>query len=199
MKATWNERYQNSTYQYGINPNEFLTEQLQGLHPGRILVPAAGEGRDMVYAAKLGWEAHGFDLSEQGEAKAIKLARDQQVNIHFKCMDAFKINYPLESFDVIALSFFHLPPDLRIALHQRCVTWLKPGGRIILEGFNKGQLGKSSGGPKQVDWLFSSQELAEDFKGLTVQINEEKDRLLDEGPLHQGLASTLQFVGVKEG
>ncbi|MFD3276090.1 class I SAM-dependent methyltransferase [Aquirufa echingensis] len=196
MKATWNERYQNSTYQYGINPNDFLSEQLQGLQPGRILVPAAGEGRDMVYAAKLGWEAHGFDLSEQGEAKAIKLARDQQVNIHFKCMDAFKINYPLESFDVIALSFFHLPPDLRKAFHQRCVTWLKPGGRIILEGFNKSQLGKTSGGPKQVDWLFSSQELAEDFKGLTVQINEEKDRLLDEGLLHQGIASVIQFTAI---
>lgn len=196
MKATWNERYQNSTYQYGINPNEFLTEQLQGLHPGRILVPAAGEGRDMVYAAKLGWEAHGFDLSEQGEAKAIKLARDQQVNIHFKCMDAFKINYPLESFDMIALSFFHLPPDLRKAFHQRCVTWLKPGGRIVLEGFNKNQLGKTSGGPKQVDWLFNSQELAEDFKGLNVQLNEEKDRLLDEGPLHQGIASVIQFTAI---
>jgi SAM-dependent methyltransferase len=196
MKATWNERYQNSTYQYGINPNDFLTEQLQGLQPGRILVPAAGEGRDMVYAAKLGWEAYGFDLSEPGEAKAIKLARDQQVNIHFKCTDAFKINYPLESFDVIALSFFHLPPDLRKAFHQRCVTWLKPGGRIILEGFNKSQLGKTSGGPKQVDWLFSSQELAEDFKGLTVQINEEKDRLLDEGPLHQGIASVIQFTAI---
>jgi SAM-dependent methyltransferase len=196
MKATWNERYQNSTYQYGINPNEFLTEQLQGLHPGRILVPAAGEGRDMVYAAKLGWEAHGFDLSEQGEAKAIKLARDQQVNIHFKCMDAFKINYPLESFDMIALSFFHLPPDLRKAFHQRCVTWLKPGGRIVLEGFNKNQLGKTSGGPKQVDWLFNSQELAEDFQGLTVQLNEEKDRLLDEGPLHQGIASVIQFTAI---
>ncbi len=196
MKATWNERYQNSTYQYGINPNDFLTEQLQGLQPGRILVPAAGEGRDMVYAGKLGWEAYGFDLSEQGEAKAIKLARDQQVNIHFKCTDAFKINYPLESFDVIALSFFHLPPDMRKAFHQRCVTWLKPGGRIILEGFNKSQLGKTSGGPKQVDWLFSSQELAEDFKGLTVQINEEKDRLLDEGPLHQGIASVIQFTAI---
>mgnify|MGYP000057623720 FL=1 len=196
MKATWNERYQNSTYQYGINPNEFLTEQLQGLQPGRILVPAAGEGRDMVYAAKLGWEAYGFDLSEQGEAKAIKLARDQQVNIHFKCIDAFKINYPLESFDVIALSFFHLPPDLRKAFHQRCVTWLKPGGRIILEGFNKNQLGKTSGGPKQVDWLFNSQELAEDFQGLTVQLNEEKDRLLDEGPLHQGIASVIQFTAI---
>ena len=196
MKATWNERYQNSTYQYGINPNDFLSEQLQCLQPGRILVPAAGEGRDMVYAAKLGWEAHGFDLSEQGEAKAIKLARDQQVNIHFKCMDAFKINYPLESFDMIALSFFHLPPDLRKAFHQRCVTWLKPRGRIVLEGFNKNQLGKTSGGPKQVDWLFNSQELAEDFKGLTVQINEEKDRLLDEGPLHQGIASVIQFTAI---
>jgi len=197
MKATWDERYRNSSYQYGINPNDFISDQLQHLPIGRILVPAAGEGRDLVYAAKLGWEAHGFDLSEQGEAKAIKLARKNQVNIHYTCMDAFKINYPLASFDVIALSFFHLPPALRESFHHRCVSWLKPGGRIILEGFNKAQLGKTSGGPQNQDWLFNSTELANDFKGLRILQNEEKERKLDEGPLHQGIASVIQLIAVK--
>ncbi len=198
MKATWDDRYRNSTYQYGINPNDFLFEHLSKLPQGRILVPAAGEGRDLVFAAKLGWEAHGFDLSEQGEAKAIKLARDEQVQIHFKCLDAFKINYPLESFDVIALTYFHLPSDLRKIFHQRCIKWLKPGGRIILEGFNKRQVGKTSGGPKNQEWLFNSNELAEDFQKLEILMSEEKDRNLDEGPLHQGLASVIQFIAVNK-
>jgi len=76
MKTTWDERYRNAEYQYGINPNEFIAEKLRLLKPGRILIPAAGEGRDLVFAASLGWEAHGFDLSDQGEAKALKLARE---------------------------------------------------------------------------------------------------------------------------
>jgi 2-polyprenyl-3-methyl-5-hydroxy-6-metoxy-1,4-benzoquinol methylase len=197
MKTTWDERYRNAEYQYGINPNEFIAEKLRPLKPGRILIPAAGEGRDLVFAASLGWEAHGFDLSDQGEAKALKLARERKVNIHYTCQDAFQINFPLESFDVIALSFFHLPPELRLKFHQKCMEWLKPGGYIILEGFSKNQLDKNSGGPKDPSWLFSKQELTSDFQGLHVLLNEEKERVLDEGPLHQGLAAVVQFHGQK--
>ena len=197
MKTTWDERYRNAEYQYGINPNEFIAEKLRPLKPGRILIPAAGEGRDLVFAASLGWEAHGFDLSDQGEAKALKLARERKVNIHYTCQDAFQINFPLESFDVIALSFFHLPLELRLKFHQKCMEWLKPGGYIILEGFSKNQLDKNSGGPKDPSWLFSKQELTSDFQGLHVLLNEEKERVLDEGPLHQGLAAVVQFHGQK--
>jgi 2-polyprenyl-3-methyl-5-hydroxy-6-metoxy-1,4-benzoquinol methylase len=197
MKTTWDERYRNAEYQYGINPNEFIAEKLSQLKPRRILIPAAGEGRDLVFAASLGWEAHGFDLSDQGEAKALKLARERKVNIHYTCQDAFQINFPLESFDVIALSYFHLPPELRLKFHQKCMEWLKPGGYIILEGFSKNQLDKNSGGPKDPSWLFSPQELTSDFQGLHVLLNEEKERVLDEGPLHQGLAAVVQFHGQK--
>jgi len=193
MKTTWDERYRNTEYQYGINPNEFISEKLSQLKPGRILIPAAGEGHDLVFAASLGWEAHGFDLSDQGEAKSLKLAREQKVNIHYTCQDAFKIDFPQESFDAIALSYFHLPSELRLIFHQKCISWLKPGGYIILEGFSKNQLGKNSGGPKNKDWLFSMQELRSDFQGLQILYNEEKERMLDEGPLHQGLASVVQF------
>ncbi len=197
MKTTWNERYRNAEYQYGINPNEFIAEKLSQLKPGRILIPAAGEGRDLVFAASLGWEAHGFDLSDQGESKALRLARERKVNIHYTCQDAFQINFPLESFDAIALSYFHLAPELRLKFHQKCMSWLKPGGHIILEGFSKNQLGKNSGGPKDQSWLFSPQELTSDFQGLHVLLNEEKERVLDEGPLHQGLAFVVQFYAQK--
>ena len=197
MKTTWDERYRNAEYQYGINPNEFIAEKLRQIKPGRILIPAAGEGRDLVFAANLGWEAHGFDLSDQGEAKALKLAQERKVNIHYTCQDAFQINFPLESFDVIALSYFHLPPELRLKFHHKCMSWLKPGGYIILEGFSKNQLGKNSGGPKDQSWLFSVQELSSDFQGLHVLFNEEKERILDEGPLHQGFANVVQFYGQK--
>lgn len=197
MKTTWDDRYQSSTYQYGVKPNDFIAEQIKTVKLGNILIPAAGEGRDLVYAASLGWEAHGFDLSQQGQAKAFRLANEKNTSIHYICNDAFLINYPIASFDVIALSFFHLPPELRATFHQKCISWLKQGGRIIIEGFNKNQLGKSSGGPKDENWLFNSQELSSDFQELTIVHNIEIDRMLDEGPLHQGIASVIQFVAMK--
>lgn len=197
MKAIWNERYQQENYQYGIKPNDFFAEELNKIKPGRILVPGAGEGRDAVYAAKLGWEVHAFDLSEQGEAKANRLASAEKVRIHYKVADAINVKFPLESFDVIALTFFHLPLEIRLPFYKQCISWLKPGGKIIMEGFNKRQLGLSSGGPKQLEWLFSSAEIVTEFPGLTIHKNEELQRNLDEGPLHQGKAEINQFIGQK--
>jgi SAM-dependent methyltransferase len=197
MKAMWNERYQQKEFQYGTNPNDFMASELAHLTPGRILFPGAGEGRDAVYAAKLGWETHAFDLSEQGQAKAIRLASEQKTRLHFNVADASLVKFPLDSFDVIALTYFHLPIEIRIPFYARCVSWLKPGGIILLEGFTKQQLGLSSGGPKNSEWLFSAKELENEFPGLKILLNEEKQLILDEGPLHQGEAKVVQFKAQK--
>lgn len=193
----WNQRYQQDIYQYGINPNEFMAEQIQKMPAGRILFPGAGEGRDAVFAAKLGWEVHAFDLSEQGQAKALKLASQEKTRIHFNVADASTIRFPLDSFDVIALTYFHLPLEIRLPFYTKCVSWLKPGGKILLEGFSKKQLGLSSGGPKNIDWLFTAKELETEFPSLKILLKEEKQRILDEGPLHQGLAEVIQFIAQK--
>ncbi len=79
----WNERYSSDEYIFGANPNEYFKSKIAELKPGRILVPAAGEGRDAVYVATLGWEVMSFDLSEIGKAKALKLAVLQNVNIDY--------------------------------------------------------------------------------------------------------------------
>jgi 2-polyprenyl-3-methyl-5-hydroxy-6-metoxy-1,4-benzoquinol methylase len=197
MKTMWNERYQQDIYQYGINPNDFMAKQIQQLPAGRILFPGAGEGRDAVFAAKLGWEVHAFDLSEQGQSKALKLASQEKTRIHFKVTDASLVKFPIASFDVIALTYFHLPIEIRLPFYANCVSWLKPGGKILIEGFSKKQLLLSSGGPKNINWLFSAKELETEFPGLKILTNEEKQRVLDEGPLHQGLAEVVQFIAQK--
>jgi SAM-dependent methyltransferase len=199
MKATWDARYQSTEYQYGINPNDFFAEQIANIPVGRILIPAAGEGRDAIYAAKLGWEVYAFDLSEQAEAKALKLAREQHVQLYYVCADALKIQFPLESFDVIMSTYFHTPPEIRPLVHAKFIKWLKPGGTLLLEGFNKRQLAYTSGGPKDANWLFDNDTLALDFKSLDIQINQEIIRTLDEGPLHQGKAEVIQFRAIKKG
>ncbi|MFM2400734.1 MAG: hypothetical protein RI950_250 [Bacteroidota bacterium] len=193
----WNERYQQDNYQYGINPNDFMAEQIRQMPAGRILFPGAGEGRDAVFAAKLGWEVHAFDLSEQGQAKALKLASQEKTRIHFKVTDASLVKFPIASFEVIALTYFHLPIEIRLPFYANCVSWLKPGGKILIEGFSKKQLGLNSGGPKNIDWLFSAKELENEFPRLKIILNEEKQRILDEGPLHQGLAEVVQFIAQK--
>ncbi|MBX0331880.1 hypothetical protein K3G39_01370 [Pontibacter sp. HSC-14F20] len=63
MQQFWKERYRQQEMVYGSEPNVFFKEQLQGLAPGKILLPAAGEGRNAVYAASQGWDVLAFDYS----------------------------------------------------------------------------------------------------------------------------------------
>ena len=65
----WNERYGQKAYAFGTEPNVFLKEQLDELNPGSILFAAEGEGRNAIYAAANGWEAHAFDISEEGQKR----------------------------------------------------------------------------------------------------------------------------------
>jgi hypothetical protein len=63
MKDFWNERYGWDESAYGEQPNEYFKKQLAQLEPGEILMPAEGEGRNAVHAAKSGWHVKAFDTS----------------------------------------------------------------------------------------------------------------------------------------
>lgn len=65
----WNERYQDLNFAYGKEPNLFFKKELQKLKIGSILLPADGEGRNGVYASKLGWDVTATDLSIEGKVK----------------------------------------------------------------------------------------------------------------------------------
>ena len=55
MKELWDKRYAEKDYVYGIEPNQFFKEVLDKYSfKGKILLPAEGEGRNAVYAAKKG-------------------------------------------------------------------------------------------------------------------------------------------------
>ena len=75
---------------------------------------------------------------------------------------------------------------------------LKPGGLIILEAFHRDQLGRTSGGPKDVAMLFDLALLAEDFgSDIRAVHGFEGDIDLDEGRGHIGRGAIVRFVGVR--
>jgi len=197
MKSFWDERFSAPEYIYGEKPNAFFAEQLAQLKPGKLLLPCEGEGRNAVFAAKLGWEVEAFDQSEAGCTKAMNLAEQKEVSIQYQIGDWLGLTYPLASFDAIALVFAHLPEPLRRVGHQHLLPFLKPGGLLILEGFNKNQIQFNSGGPRDPQMLFAPAELREDFAELDIVMLEEKEVELDEGAYHQGKAAVIRLLGRK--
>jgi 2-polyprenyl-3-methyl-5-hydroxy-6-metoxy-1,4-benzoquinol methylase len=197
MHNQWDERYARQEYIYGTEPNSFLKEELAKLNPGKILFPAEGEGRNAVYAATLGWITDAFDQSIEGQKKALQLAIQKGVAVNYYIQSLADWHPEPEQYDCIALIFVHMPDGLRQKVHLSASKALKPGGTLILEAFTINQLSRTSGGPKTADLLFTYKLIESDFRNLVSVEISEKQVMLEEGQLHQGLADVIQLAGRK--
>jgi len=199
----WNDRYSNEEFAYGEEPNNFFKKQIEKLTPGTILFPAEGEGRNAVYAAKLGWKVAAFDISEEGKNKALKLAEANNVTIEYKIGELQTLNYRPEQFDAIALIYAHFPAEIKSRLHKTLETYLRKDGIIIFEAFSKKHLeylaiNDKVGGPKDIESLFSIEEIKADFPNYEIIQLEETEIELNEGLFHNGKGSVIRFVGKKK-
>ena len=199
----WNDRYSKNEYAYGEQPNDFLRGEIEKLNPGAILFPAEGEGRNAVFAAKLGWNVSAFDISAEGKNKAIRLAEANKVTIDYQVGGLEKLNYKPEQFDAIALIYAHFPADIKSRYHRTLDKYLRKNGIIIFEAFSKKHIeyiakNEEVGGPKEVAMLFSIDELKSDFANYEILELEEKEIELNEGVFHNGRGSVVRFVGRKQ-
>lgn len=197
MKEFWDQRYAEEGFVYGDEPNVFFRDEIEKMAPGRLLLPGEGEGRNAVFAASLGWEVMAFDQSIQGRKKALQLAEHKGVAIHYTVIDIYDFDAAPASFDCIALIFVHFSERERKSIHQRLLTFLKPGGRLIIEVFSKDQLGRSSGGPQHLEMLYSKEDLTEDFSQLEHFQIETLEIPLAEGRYHEGVAAVIRLTGKK--
>lgn len=192
----WNENYNREEYIYGTQPNEFFKEQIDKLKVGNVLLPAEGEGRNAVYASMLGWQVTAFDISERGQEKAFKLAKEKNVSIDYHISSVLDFK-PHQQFDVIGLSYAHFPIEIRKQANIHLIEYLKPGGKVIFEAFAKAQLGNTSGGPKNKEMLFSIDEIKDEFQQLKFELLKEETIQLSEGNNHKGKAEVIRFIGAK--
>ena len=198
MSSFWNERYGARNYAYGKEPNVFFAEQIENLIAGKLILPCEGEGRNAVYAATKGWDVEAFDLSVAGKSKALQLAGKTKIDISYIIEDAVKVTYPTNNTDLVAFIYAHFPPEIRTIIHKKAISWLKPGGKIIIEAFNPLQLNNKSGGPKDLDMLYTTEMLLHDFNELETELIQNIQTDLREGKLHEGKADIIRYVGIKK-
>lgn len=198
--ARWDDRYSKTEFAYGEEPNNYLKEQLTKLSVGKILFPAEGEGRNAVYAAKNGWTVVAFDISNEGKNKALKLAEKNSVTIDYKIGELENLHF--EPFDVIALIYAHFPANIKSLYHKTLDKYLKVNGTIIFEAFSKKHIdyvtkNEKVGGPKDIESLFSIEEIKVDFPNYEFTEIEETEIELNEGLFHNGIGSVIRFIAQK--
>ena len=199
----WDDRFGKVEFAYGTEPNNFLKTQIALLEPGKILFAAEGEGRNAVFAAKNGWEVSAFDISQVGKKKALSLASKTQVTLDYQIGQLAELDFIPNQFDAIALIYAHFPAAIKSNYHQQLDKLLKSGGTILFEAFSKKHLeyvtaNPNVGGPKDLQMLFSIEEIQQDFPNYEWMMLNEEVIDLQEGVYHNGTGSVIRFVGRKK-
>ncbi|MGZ5241258.1 MAG: class I SAM-dependent methyltransferase [Caldimonas sp.] len=197
--ATWNKRFENADYIFGVEPNEYLRAHFSLLAPaGRVLCVADGEGRNSVWLARQGMRVDAFDISEVGVAKARKLAAEANVAIEFSVADCDRWPWPVETYDAVAAIFVQFAdPPMRQRLFANMVRSLKPGGLLLLQGYGVEQLEYKTGGPSMASHLYTAELLRAAFAALQIIELREYEADLTEGTQHHGRSALVGLLARK--
>jgi ubiquinone/menaquinone biosynthesis C-methylase UbiE len=195
----WQERYATPDYRFGKAPNEFLVRCAPLLpKAGKALAVADGEGRNGVWLAEQGLDVVSADFSPSAQAKARELAREKGVMVDFIEADAHSWAYPENAFDVVVEIFTQFSDPA-----QRGLKWagmrraLKPGGLLILQGYTPKQLAYGTGGPKQIENLYTRDVLEQAFGDFREVAIVEEERELQEGCAHSGMSAIIGLTARK--
>jgi ubiquinone/menaquinone biosynthesis C-methylase UbiE len=195
----WQDRYAAGDYVFGTAPNAFLAAQ-QSLLPktGRALAVADGEGRNGIWLAEQGLDVLSIDFSPNALAKARELAKQRGVTPQFELANAIEWSWPNQAFDVIAAIFIQFAgPADRDRIFAGIRTALKPGGLLLMIGYSPKQLEYCTGGPSDVENLYTRALLERAFGDFSSVQIKEYEAEINEGTRHAGKSALIDLIGLK--
>ena len=152
----WDERYAEDR-QWSAEPNRLIAELLAELQPGDAVDLAAGEGRHALWLAGLGWRVTAVDFSGAGLARG--QAQPAADRVTWVQADVLGWATPEGSTDLVLVAYLHVPQADLHTLLGRAVTWLRPGGRLLVLGHDVENISAGVGGPQEPAILHSVERL----------------------------------------
>ena len=181
MQDMWNDRYRESETVFGHEANQLLVEVVADFHRGTALDLGCGQGRNALWLSESGFAVTGLDLSpvaiEQARSRATELGLDAT----FESVDLLTWDPDGQEWDLVVLAYIHAHEDMRRTVHAAAQRALAPGGTIVVIAHHLDNLTEGTGGPQRPDWLFTEEQLADDFSALDIVRNERVVRTTDHG------------------
>ena len=156
-------------YTYKSGPDEFFKVFIEGLQPGRILLPAEGDGHNAIFAAARGWEVNIFDFSLNARRKALELWHKEGISLDYFVADIEFHELEEEMYDVIALIHVHFQPHNRSYIHKKLVSSLKTGGFFLVEAYGMENSADKTGSHPAREVLYDLKDMQSDFSGLEIE------------------------------
>ena len=195
----WQGRFAVPEYVFGEAPNAFLAAQTALLpKSGKALAVAHGEGRNGVFLAERGLDTLSIDFSPNGQVKAQALAKKRNVTLRTEIADVHNWTWPAETFDVVVEIFTQFSDPA-----ERAIKWagmsraLKKGGLLLIEGYTPKQLQYGTGGPKQIENLYTRDMYEKAFGSFSKIEIREYDTHMSEGGGHAGMAAVIDLIAWK--
>ena len=197
--ARWNDRFAAPGYLFGTAPNAFLKSQAHRLTRGQTALSIAdGEGRNGVFLAERGLDVLSIDFSPVALGKARELAIARAVTLRTEQADIESWTWPPARFDVVVSIFTQFsPPEVRPRVFAGMKQALKPGGLLLMQAYRPEQLKYGTGGPKEVERLYTRTLLETAFGNFTALDIREHDDMMQEGGGHAGMSALIDLVGTK--
>ena len=195
----WEGRFSAPGYVFGTEPNAFLRSQAHLLQPGqKALTLADGEGRNGVWLAEQGLGVLAVDFAPTALEKSRKLAAERGVTLRTEQADLAAWEWPREEFDVVVGIFFQFAyPEQRPAFFAGIKQALRPSGLLLMQNYRAEQLKYRTGGPSDIERLYTRGLLQEAFGEFSALEIKEYDGIIDEGTGHVGMSALIDLVGRK--
>jgi hypothetical protein len=127
------------------------------------------------------------------KAKALALRRG--VTMAVEQIDLAPSLWPVGRFDVVVAIFIQFAdPAAREQQFTNLKRSLQPGGLLLLQGYTPRQLEYSTGGPSQVENLYTFTMLREAFADMEILHLLEHDEVIREGAGHSGMSALIDMV-----
>ncbi|MFB6894496.1 class I SAM-dependent methyltransferase [Kitasatospora sp. NPDC056327] len=169
----WDDRYAASELVWGSEPNRWVVRELTGLAPGRALDLAAGEGRNSMWLAGLGWEVTGLDFSTValGRAERLTAALPDEVadRLTWRHGDARTFEAPPGGYDLVLVAYLQLPAEGRREALRRAAAALAPGGTLLVVAHDSTNLTEGTGGPQDPAVLYGPDDVLADLSGTRLR------------------------------
>lgn len=201
----WNKRYRDAgdAYLFGTEPNRFLAHQAGRFQRGQTaLLLADGEGRNSVWLAEQGLDATAIDISPVAVERAQRLAAARGVAVRFVLDDMTAPHWPPAelhgAFDWAVGVFIQFVG--REGRERQCAAikqLIRPGGRILLQGYTPKQREYCTGGPPDLENLYTKEILLALFDGWEIELLTEYEDNLAEGTAHNGRSALIGLVAKK--
>lgn len=158
MKAPdWDARYETAGV-WSREPNAWIAETLEHLDPGAAVDLAAGEGRNALWLAGLGWEVTAVDFSAVGLATGKKRATELGVDVEWVVADATTWVSPT-LVDLVVIAYLQLPAEELSRAIGTAAGYLAPGGTLALINHDRDNIVRGTGGPQDPAVLATVEEL----------------------------------------